>query len=71
MRTNVYDIVRDRREQAYLDYLGALVAEDFEMANVTVGEVIGQIADVRPAADLVRTLVDDASRRLGLHAAGV
>jgi nitronate monooxygenase len=39
-------------------------AEDFDTAAVIVGEGVGRVRDVRPAADIVREMVHDASRIL-------
>jgi nitronate monooxygenase len=43
----------------------ALAAEDFDIAPIIVGEVIGLVRDVRPAADIVREMAGDAARILG------
>lgn len=39
-------------------------AEDFDTAAVLVGEGVGLINDVRPAADMVHEMVRDAARIL-------
>jgi nitronate monooxygenase len=45
----------------------AVAAEDFTAAAIFVGEVIGRIDDVRPAADLVAEMAADADRILNRH----
>jgi nitronate monooxygenase len=42
----------------------AVAAEDFTVANIFVGEAIGRIHDVRPAADLVAEMAAEADRIL-------
>jgi nitronate monooxygenase len=42
----------------------AVTAEDFDTAAVLVGEGVGRIRDVRPAADIVHEMVRDATRIL-------
>lgn len=46
-------------------YEKALAAEDFDVISVLVGEAVGLIRDVRPAADIVHQMVRDAGRILG------
>jgi nitronate monooxygenase len=41
-----------------------VAAEDFDVAAIFVGEVIGRIDDVRPAADIVADMVAEAERIL-------
>ena len=43
----------------------SVAADDFDTAAILVGEGVGVIRDIRPAADIVREMVDDASRILG------
>lgn len=43
-------------------YEAAVAAEDFDVAAMLVGEAIGRINDVRPAADLVADMAADADR---------
>jgi nitronate monooxygenase len=43
----------------------AVVAEDFDAAAMLVGEAIGLVRDIRPAADIVRDMARDAARILG------
>ncbi|OBB64187.1 nitronate monooxygenase family protein [Mycobacterium sp. 852014-50255_SCH5639931] len=50
--------------EAVADYEKAFVAEDFDTAAVLVGEGVGLINDVRPAADIVHDMVRDAARIL-------
>ena len=44
----------------------AVAAEDFDAAGILVGEVIGRIDGVRPAADIVAGMAADADRILNL-----
>ncbi|MCV7413213.1 oxidoreductase [Mycobacterium florentinum] len=43
----------------------AVAAEDFDAAAILVGEAIGLVRDVRPAADIVHDMARDAERILG------
>jgi hypothetical protein len=43
-------------------YEKAVAAEDFDTAAILVSEGVGLIRDIRPAADIVREMVDDATR---------
>jgi len=43
----------------------AVAAEDFDTAAILVGEGVGIIRDIRPAADIVREMAGDATRILG------
>jgi nitronate monooxygenase len=43
----------------------ALAAEDFDAAAILVGEAIGLVRDIRPAADIVGDMARDAARILG------
>jgi nitronate monooxygenase len=43
----------------------AVAAEDFDAAAMLVGEAIGLVRDIRPAADIVRDMARDAARVLG------
>jgi nitronate monooxygenase len=43
----------------------AVAAEDFDAAAMLVGEAIGLVRDIRPAADIVRDMARDAARILG------
>lgn len=45
-------------------YEKAVAAEDFDAAAIVVGEAVGLIHDIRPAGDIVRQLVQDATRIL-------
>jgi nitronate monooxygenase len=42
----------------------AVAAEDFDAAAILVGEAVGLIHDIRPAADIVRDMVGGASEIL-------
>ena len=46
----------------------AVAAEDFDAAAILVGEAVGLIHDVRPAADIVRDMVRDATEILDRRA---
>jgi nitronate monooxygenase len=50
--------------EAVGSYQKAVAAEDFNAAALLVGEAIGLIHDVRPAADLVREMAGNAARIL-------
>jgi nitronate monooxygenase len=50
--------------EAVATFEKAVAAEDFDTAAVIVGEGVGRIRDVRPAADIVREMVRDATRIL-------
>ena len=43
----------------------AVAADDFDTAAILVGEGVGVTRDIRPAADIVREMVDDTTRILG------
>jgi nitronate monooxygenase len=43
----------------------AVIAEDFDAAAILVGEAIGLVRDIRPAADIVHDTARDAARILG------
>jgi nitronate monooxygenase len=49
-------------------YQKAVAAEDFDAAPVLVGEAVGRIRHVRPAADIVREMATDAARILKAEA---
>ena len=42
----------------------AVAEQDFDVLTPLIGEAISLIHDVRPAADIVRDMVDDAPRIL-------
>jgi nitronate monooxygenase len=42
----------------------AVAAEDFDIAAIFVGEAIGRIDDVHPAADIVADMAAEANRIL-------
>jgi glucose/arabinose dehydrogenase len=50
--------------EAVATFEKAAAAEDFDTAAVIVGEGVGRIRDVRPAADIVHEMVRDATRIL-------
>jgi nitronate monooxygenase len=43
----------------------AVAAEDFNSVTLPIGEAIGLVRDIRPAADIVRDMARDAARILG------
>jgi nitronate monooxygenase len=45
-------------------YENAVAAEDFETAAILVGEVVGRVREIRPAADIVTDMADEAARIL-------
>jgi nitronate monooxygenase len=53
-----------RLPQLVATFREAVEAEDFDVVTVLVGEAIGRIDDVRPAADIVGEMVHDATRIL-------
>ncbi|GAB3033020.1 NAD(P)H-dependent flavin oxidoreductase [Mycobacterium bourgelatii] len=53
-----------QRQEVIGRYEKAVAAEDFNVAAVLVGEAVGLVHDVRPAAELVREMVRDARRIL-------
>jgi nitronate monooxygenase len=53
--------VAEREKQRYQ---AAMERGDADNTGVWVGEAAGIISDIRPAADIVREIVDDAERRL-------
>jgi nitronate monooxygenase len=56
--------LRESLPAALATFEKAVTAEDFDTAAVIVGEGVGRVRDVRPAADIVREMVRDASRIL-------
>lgn len=50
--------------EAVADYENALAAEDFDTAAILVGEGVGLLRRVRPAADIVTDMVEQAARIL-------
>jgi nitronate monooxygenase len=51
--------------EAVATFEKAVTAEDFDAAAILVGEAIGLVRDIRPAADIVRDMAGDAARILG------
>jgi nitronate monooxygenase len=49
---------------AVATYEAAVAAEDFDVAAMFVGEAIGRVDDVRPAAEIVAAMADEADRIL-------
>lgn len=58
-----------RLPEAIDAYEKALAAEDFDTAAILVGEGVGRIRDIRPAAEIVAEIVGDAKRILNRDAA--
>jgi nitronate monooxygenase len=52
-------------------YEKGLAADDFDTAAALVGEAVGLIDEVRPAADIVRDVARDAAGILGRAARSV
>ncbi|OBF53086.1 oxidoreductase [Mycobacterium sp. 852002-53434_SCH5985345] len=50
--------------EAIIDYEKAVAAEDFDSAAILVGEGVGLVRRVRPAADIVADMVEQAGRIL-------
>ncbi|WP_433519282.1 NAD(P)H-dependent flavin oxidoreductase [Nonomuraea sp. CA-143628] len=50
------------------EFRDAVDAEDFDVANVIVGEAVGQIRRVMPAGEIVRRMAGDAAEILGRFA---
>jgi nitronate monooxygenase len=50
--------------EAVENFRKAVAAEDFDVANILVGEAVGLVHDVRPAGEIVAELVADAARIL-------
>ncbi|WP_205873079.1 NAD(P)H-dependent flavin oxidoreductase [Mycobacterium camsae] len=53
-----------RLPEAITAYRKGVAAEDFDVDTVLVGEAVGLIHDIRPAADIVAAMVSDAARIL-------
>lgn len=53
-----------RLPEAITAYQEGVAAEDFDVDTVLVGEAVGVIRDIRPAADIVAAMVGDAARIL-------
>lgn len=53
-----------RLPEAVTAYREGVAAEDFDVDTVLVGEAVGLIREVRPAADIVTAMVRDAARIL-------
>ena len=53
-----------RLPEAIATYEEAVAAEDFDTAAILVGEGVGRIREIRPAADIVADMVGEAARIL-------
>lgn len=53
-----------RLPEAIASYEKAVVAEDFDTAAILVGEGVGRIREVRPAADIIADMVSEAAHIL-------
>ncbi|WAJ42749.1 nitronate monooxygenase [Mycobacterium sp. Aquia_216] len=51
--------------EAMESFENAVAAEDFEAAAILVGEAVGLVRDIRPAAGIVHDMARDAARILG------
>lgn len=58
-----------RLPEAINAYEKAVAAEDFDTAAILVGEGVGRIREIRPAAEIVAEMVGDAKRILNRDAA--
>ena len=58
-----------RAEEVGADYLRAREAGNFDIAAVIAGESAGLIHDIRPAADIVESIVAQAEQTLARGAA--
>ena len=47
--------------QVVASYEKAVAAEDFETAAILVGEAVGRVREIRPAADIVADMTDEAA----------
>jgi nitronate monooxygenase len=56
--------LRARLPEAVSAFQKALTEQDFNVVTPIVGEAISLIHDVRPAADIVREMISDATRTL-------
>lgn len=59
------DALRASPEAARADYDAGVKAGDFRRAHATVGEAVGLIHDLPPAADVIARMTADATRFLG------
>jgi nitronate monooxygenase len=50
--------------EAVAAYEKAVAAEDFDTAAILVGEGVGRIREIRPAADILTDMADEAARIL-------
>lgn len=50
--------------EVVIGYEKAVATEDFETAAILVGEVVGRVREIRPAADIVAEMADEAARIL-------
>ncbi|OBJ55418.1 NAD(P)H-dependent flavin oxidoreductase [Mycobacterium asiaticum] len=56
--------LQSRLPEVVTAYQQGVAAEDFDVDTVLVGEAVGLIRDIRPAADIVADMVADATRIL-------
>ena len=52
--------------EAVATYQKAVAADDFDAAAILVGEGVGRIREVRPAADIVTDMVGEATKILNI-----
>ncbi|HEY0225100.1 MAG TPA: hypothetical protein VGC05_01635 [Mycobacterium sp.] len=63
--------LRVRFPEAVSSFEDAIVADDFDVVTVPIGEAIGLIHEGRPAADIVHEMARDAANILGRGAHSV
>ncbi|MFK0280904.1 NAD(P)H-dependent flavin oxidoreductase [Streptomyces sp. NPDC090499] len=54
-----------RLDEAAAEFRVAVSEQDFDVANMIVGEGVGLVQEILPAGEVVRRLVQDAATRLG------
>ncbi|WP_025737162.1 NAD(P)H-dependent flavin oxidoreductase [Mycobacterium genavense] len=58
------DQLADALPEAVETFQKAVAADDFDAAAILVGEAVGLVRDIRPAADIVREMAGEAARIL-------
>ena len=64
------DQLRESLPEAVADYQKSVTVEDFEAAAILVGESVGLVREVRPAADIVADMARDSARILNRSVQG-
>ncbi|MEU1513851.1 nitronate monooxygenase [Streptomyces sp. NPDC005811] len=54
--------------EAVAEFHQAVAEQDFDVANMIVGEAVGQVREILPAGDVVRRMAREAAERLGRFA---